>query len=96
MPDSEELKIEQVFVHRFPNPDGALLGYARLTLVGGLFISELRIYKDSKNPMLLYISFPTRQDFNKDKKVVYPVTDECRQLITNAITEEYRKMPGVG
>ena len=91
MPDTEELQIEQVFVHRFPNPDGPLLGYARLTLVGGLFISELRIYKDSKNPVLLYISFPTRQDKETEKKVVYPITDECRQLITNAITREYRR-----
>lgn len=91
MPDTEELQIEEVFVHRFANPEGPLLGYARLKLVGGLFISEMRIYIDSKNPYLLYISFPTRPDKGTEKKVVYPITDECRQLITNAITEEYRR-----
>lgn len=92
MPDTEELQIEEIFVHRFKNPDGPLLGYARFTLTGGLFISELRIYTDSKNPSLLYISFPTRPDKETEKKVVYPITDECRQLITNAITKEYRRL----
>lgn len=91
MPDSEELRIEEVFVHRFKKPDGPLLGYARLKLVGGLFISELRIYTDSKQPGLIYISFPTRPDGDSEKKVVYPITDECRQLITSAITKEYRR-----
>ena len=72
--------ISKVRVHPVERQESTMRGFARVEIEGGLFISELRIYEDSRDSTKLFIAFPTRQHPNgEDRKVAYPVTDEARK-----------------
>ena len=85
------LKIKNVFVLPFKSGyENGPLGVARVELSCGLFLSEMRIYEDVKEPDGLYISFPTREGTNGEiHKVYYPNTNDARIIITEAVTREY-------
>lgn len=85
-----EFTIEKVFVFPTEKEGSLIKGFARIEIEGGLFISELRIFEDSRNPKLLYVSFPTRKNNRgDDKKTIYPNNDRARKRITDAITKKY-------
>lgn len=86
-----DFTIEKVFVYPISRENSKILGYARIQIEGGLFIAELRIFADSKDPDKIYIAFPTRRGSqDEDRKVVYPLTENARARVTAAIFEEYK------
>lgn len=90
-----DFNIEKVFVHPLPERKAPLLGFARVQIEGGLFLSELRIYKDSKIEGEIYISFPTRTDKKGvEHRTVYPIKHEARVRITEAIKRTYIEILG--
>ena len=77
------------YVQTFPisEPQGKLLGFARVCLNDALQLTGLRIYKGTHG---LFVSYPNDVSYGDDyKQVYYPITAEVRTLIEVTILSQF-------
>lgn len=83
------MEVTQVRVNLVPR--NKLIGYADITLDGAIVVRGIKVMTSDNGR---YLIFPDRPSKTKDEKgrtkrasIVFPVTKEARDVITNAVLE---------
>ena len=78
-------------VRVFPkNNLGKTLGFANITLMNKFVVKNLRIVQGEKG---IFIGMPSNKKKNGEFiDLFFPITQEARDLITNAILEKYEEV----
>jgi len=79
------MEITSVRVTRFNQ--NSVVGLATITLDNELVVTKIRIVKNQNG---LFVSLPSYKNNNGEyNEIVYPITKEMREKISNAILDEY-------
>ena len=83
------MKITNVRVYKFKKEGSNLKGFANITIDDCLVVNDIKIMDGQKG---LFIAFPSKKG-NDDKynDIVFPITKEAREAITNRIIKEYEE-----
>lgn len=85
-----KLKIKKVEINLI-KPSNGLIGFAHLTLDGGLFLGSIGIFskRDGSGYRLTY---PTRMSGETDINIFHPVSHECSRYFEDVIVTEVQKI----
>ncbi|TAL39030.1 MAG: hypothetical protein EPN93_02850 [Spirochaetes bacterium] len=78
-------------VRVFPKENlGKTLGFANITILDKFVVKNLRIVQGDKG---IFIGMPSNKRKNGDFiDLFFPITQDARDLITNAILEKYKEI----
>lgn len=78
-------------VRVFPKEDlGKTLGFANITILDKFVVKNLRIVQGDKG---IFIGMPSNKRKNGEFiDLFFPITQDARDLITNAIVEKYKEI----
>lgn len=81
-------------VRVFPKENlGKTLGFANITILDKFVVKNLRIVQGDKG---IFIGMPSNKRKNGDFiDLFFPITQDARDLITNAILDKYNEMAQV-
>ncbi len=81
-------------VRVFPKENlGKTLGFANITILDKFVVKNLRIVQGDKG---IFIGMPSNKRKNGDFiDLFFPITQDARDLITNAILDKYNEMARV-
>lgn len=83
-----ESKVTRVDVKKYEN--GNVLGFANITINGDIVITGVSIINGKKDR---FIAFPNKKgNDNNYYDIVFPVSAECRNTVTDAVLRTYDKM----
>jgi stage V sporulation protein G len=84
------LTVTKISIYPITNTTGKLKALARIVLNDAMQLTSLRIYEGSNG---LFVSYPVESDTSGDdfRQLFYPTSKEVREMIENAILDQYYK-----
>jgi stage V sporulation protein G len=84
------LTVTKISIYPITNTTGKLKALARIELNDAMQLTSLRIYDGSNG---LFVSYPVESDTSGDdfRQLFYPTSKEAREMIENAILDQYYK-----